>query len=107
MKLYTRTPAGIGIGIGILLTGQVKEVDGKLRAVEISLPFGCDAIVGYTATPLPKTPGGRAILWVDPGDLCTDAGSPMNREALLDEIKGVNDRRVEEMRRGPLGENWP
>jgi hypothetical protein len=40
VKLYARTSAGIGLGLNVLLTGQVKVL-GKLYVVEVILPFGC------------------------------------------------------------------
>jgi hypothetical protein len=104
LKLYVRLSACGGLGLDVLLTGQVKETDGK-RLVEVSLPYGCDTIVG---APLPKTGSGRALIWADPGDLCANDDNLVSTEALFNEVKRVNDLRAEEMRRGPLGgENWP
>jgi hypothetical protein len=107
VKLYMRTPAGLGLGLHVWLSSQAQESDGKIRSVEVILPPDCDRIVGYRVEALPKTPAGDQLLWADPGDLCADDGSTLNQEALLDTIKRVNDLCAEEMRRGPLGENWP
>ena len=107
MKLYARTPAGTGLGLDVLLTGQLKESDGKIRSVEVALPDGCDHVVGYAIEPLPKRLSGRQLLWVDPGDVCADDGSTVNQEVLRGEVKRVNEQLRADMERGPLGENWP
>lgn len=107
MKLYARTPAGIGLAIRIHLTGQVKEFGGKIRDVQVILPSGCDNVVGYAVAPLPKTPAGDQLLWADPGDLCADDGTTLNQGQLRAEVERVNNLRAEDARRGPLGENWP
>jgi hypothetical protein len=107
VKLYARTHGGTGLGLDIRLTGQLKESDGKIRSVEVTLPSGCDQIVGYTFEPLPKTPGGSALLWADPGDVCTDRGDVVSPSELRDEAARVREQARVEMLRGPLGENWP
>lgn len=102
-----RTPAGSGFGLDILLTGRFREAGAKITAVEISMPIEIDYVRGYTVEPLEKTPSGRPLWWADPGDLCADDGSTLNREELRAEIDRVRKARDEDMRRGPLGENWP
>jgi hypothetical protein len=107
MKLYARTPAGTGIGIDVHLTGQVREEGGIIFSVEVALSIGCDLVVGYHVEALPKTPSGRQLLWVDPGDICADNGFTVSQPDLRAEVTRVNDQRRAEMRHGPLGENWP
>jgi hypothetical protein len=116
VKLYARTPSGRGLGISVRFTGQVKESDNTIRSVEITLPRGCDEvvglrvgaeIVGYRVEALPKAPSGDPILWADPDDLCADDGSAVNQEQLRAEVIRVNDQRRADMLRGPLGEDWP
>lgn len=107
MKLCVQLEAGIGLGIDILPTGQVKEVRGMIANVEVALPNGCDGTIIFAYKPLPKTPGNRPLLWVDARDLRTDSGIRMNETDLRAEIKRVNDERRADMMRGPLGENWP
>jgi hypothetical protein len=113
VKLYARTPAGTGLGLDVLLTGQVRATGSEekagwvIRSVEITLPIGCDSIIGYGVESLPKSPSGRQLLWVDPGDVCADDGSTVNQEALRAEVNRVNEERRADMLRGPLGENWP
>jgi len=118
VKLYVRTPAGIGLGIDVLLTGQVRETGSEagakagwvLRSVEVALPIACDHIVGYigySVEPLPKSPSGRQLLWVNPGDLCADDGSAVNQEALRAEAARVREQLRTDMMRGPLPGNWP
>ncbi len=107
MKLYARTPAGTGLGIDVLLTGQVREENGTIRSVEIYMPIGCDLVVGYRIESLPQGRGSRQVLWVDPGDLCADDSSALNQEALRAEVVRINEQLRAEMMSGPLGENWP
>ena len=107
MKLYTRTPAGTGLGINVLFTGHIEESDGKVRRVEVMLPSGCDRVVGYTIDPLPKTPLGDQLLWADPGDLCGPDGASLSHEALRAEAARVRERLRYEATRGPLPEDWP
>lgn len=106
MKLYVRTPAGTGLGIDIFLTGQVQEDGGKISRVEITLPTGCDHIVGYGLSPLPKSPAGDQLLWADPGDICAADGSPVTQAELRAEAVRVNEL-IERRMRDRLGENWP
>lgn len=107
MKLYARTPAGTGLGIDVVLTGQVRESDGKITRVEVALPPGCDLVVGYTIEALPRSPSGRQLLWADPGDVCADDGSTLNQDALRAVVTRVNEQLRADAMRGPLGENWP
>jgi hypothetical protein len=107
MKLYARTPSGTGLGLDVLLTGQLRESDGKVRGVEVALPIGCDHVVGYRVEALPKTPRGRQILWADPSDVCADDGDSLTHDQLRAEAARVNDQHRADMLRGPLGENWP
>ena len=107
MKLYARTPAGRGIGLDVLLTGQLKEADGKIRGVEVALPFGCDWIVANGIEDLPMTPSGRQLLWVDPGDICADNGFTVSPSELSAEAARVREQLRLDMLHGPLGENWP
>lgn len=107
MKLYARTPSGTGLGLDILLTGQLKESDGKIRDVEIALPTGCDYVYGVLRAALPKSPSGRLILWVDAGDVCANDGAAATQEELRAEAVRVNEQRRADMLRGPLGEYWP
>jgi len=107
VKLYTRTPGGDGLGLDVLLTGQVTERNGKIHRVEVALPIGCVSIVGYRVEVLPKTPGSRGLLWADPDDIRADDGSTVNQDQLRAEVVRVNEEGRSEMRRGPLGENWP
>jgi hypothetical protein len=122
VKLYVRTLAGTGLGINVLLTGQVHEDGGTIRRVEIYMPLGCDLVIGYYGTaitgasargatklvmPLPKGRGDRQLLCVDSGDLCANDGSTLDQETLRAEVKRVNDQNRADMMHGPLGENWP
>jgi hypothetical protein len=112
VKLYARTPTGTGLGIDVLLTGQVREDNGTLRSVEIYMPIGCDLVVGYRIEKavfesLPQGRGSRQVLWVDPGDLCADDGNTVNQAQIRAEVVRVNEQLRAEMLRGPLGENWP
>lgn len=107
MKLYARTPAGTGLGLNVILTGQVEEDSDIIRRVEIILPIGCDLVVGYTVEALPKSPMGQQLLWADPGDVCANDGSTINQDQLRAEVVRVNDQRRLDMMHGPLGENWP
>jgi len=105
VKLYARTPSGIGLGLDVLLTGQLKEADGKIRDVEVALPIGCDYVYGVVIGP--KSPSGRLLLWVDAGDVCANDGATATQEELRADIVRVNDQHRADMMRGPLGENWP
>lgn len=108
MKLYARTATGTGLGIDILLTGQMREDGGFICSVEVVLPIGCILIVGYHVDSfLPKTPSGRQLLWADPIDISADNGASLNQFQLRAELVRVNEQRRTEMLRGPLGENWP
>jgi hypothetical protein len=86
MKLYARTPCGIGLAIDILFTGQLKEKGGRLVEVEVLLPVGCAFVRGYSVEELPKASNGRQRLWVDPTDICGNNGDTVDRPALLAEI---------------------
>lgn len=116
MKLYARTPTGVGLYLHIWLTGQMQEDDGgTIRRVEVTLPPGSKIAGDYNADGLPKPPAGdlgvedcgRQVLWADPDDFRTDDGAAPNHDELRAKIKRVNDQRAKEMRSGPLGENWP
>ena len=111
MKLFARTPNNTGIGLTVILTGQVREEDGLLTHIEVILPIGCDLVVARadytTIEPLPKSPMGQQLLWVHAGDLCADDGMWVNQAKIRAEIVRVNDQRRLDMARGPLGENWP
>jgi len=111
VKLYACTPDGIGLGLNVILTGQIQEdTDGLIWRVEIVLPIGCDHVVGYTVEALPKSPTGQQLLWVNPGDLCADVAGgvkPINQDQVRAEVARVNDQRRLDMTRGPLRENWP
>jgi len=91
VKLYARTPAGMGLGINVHLTGQMREEGGKIRSVEVKLPYGCDHVVGYTVEALPKDLAGDQLAWVDPGDLCTNDGRTVNQGELRAEVTRVID----------------
>ncbi len=107
MKLYVRTLAGIDLGIDVLLTGLVKEANGKITSVEIYMPIGGHLIVDYNVEPLPKGRGSREVLWVDPGDLCANDGATANQDVLRAEVTRVCEMLRVEALHGPLGENWP
>ena len=111
MKLYARTPAGTGLGLNVLLTGQVREEGNTIRRVEVILPIGCDPFVavlgGYAVEALPKSPMGQQLLWADPGDVCANDGSPVNQDQLRAEVARVHAQARLDMASGPLGENWP
>jgi hypothetical protein len=107
VKLYARTPCGTGLGIDVLLTGLVKEANGKITSVEIYMPIGGHLVVGYSIEPQPKGRGSREILWVDPSDLCANDGAAVNQEAVRTEVARVNEQLRYEALHGPLGENWP
>lgn len=107
MKLYARTPAGTGLGIDVLLTGLVKEANGKITSVEIYMPIGSHLIVGYRVEPLPKGRGSSEVLFVDPGDLCANDGTAVNQEMLRAEVARVEESLRYEAMHGPLGKDWP
>jgi hypothetical protein len=107
VKLYARTPSGTGLGLDVLLTGQIKESDGKVRSVEVMLPIGCDHVVGYAVEPLPKSPGGRHLLWADPADVCANNGDTVSHDDLRAEAARIRKQDDDDRFRGPLGENWP
>jgi hypothetical protein len=107
VKLYARTPAGVGLGINVHLTGQLREDGDKIRSVEVKLPFGCDHVVGYTVEPLPKSLGGDQLLWADPGDICANDGFTVSQDDLRAEADRVREQERVDTLRGPLGENWP
>ena len=107
MKLYARTSSGTGLGLDVLLTGQLNALDGKICGVEIALPAGCGYVYGVPRAALPKAPSGRLLLWVDAGDVCANDGATATQEEIRAEAVRVNDQRRIEMLRGPLGENWP
>lgn len=107
MKLYARTPAGTGLGLDVLLTGQLNESDGKIRSIEVSLPNGCVQVVGCRIKTMPKMPRGRQLLWTDPADIYADDGDSLSPEELRNEAARVREKRRAEMLHGPLGENWP
>jgi hypothetical protein len=115
MKLYARTPTGVGLYLHIWLTGQMQEFGGEIRCVEVTLPPGSAIADGYNEEGLPKPPAGdlgiedcgRRVLWADPTDFRADDGGALKPDELRAKIQRVNDRRAKEMRRGPLGENWP
>ena len=107
MKLYASTPAGTGLGLDVLFTGQVRESKGGIESVEIALPMGCAHIVGYRVEPLPTEWSGRQLLWADPGDICADDGFTVSQGDLRAEVKRVIELRRADMERSPLGENWP
>jgi hypothetical protein len=107
VKLYARTPGGEGLGLDVLLTGQVTERDDKLHRVQVFMPIGCASIVGYSIKPEPKGRGGTEVLWVDPTDLRANDGATVNQEAIRAEVERVKESLRYEALHGPLGENWP
>lgn len=107
MKLYARTRAGNGLGIDVLLTGVVNEVGSTIVNVEIYMPIGSHLITDQRIQPLTKGRGSREVLWVGPGDLCTNDGAALSQEALRAEVARVEESLRYEALHGPLGENWP
>lgn len=107
MKLFARTPGGDGLGLDVLLTGQVTERGGKIHRVEVALPIGCHSIVAYCVEVLAETPSGRQLTWADPGDLRADDGSLVDREQIRAEVARVNEQARLDMQSGPLGKNGP
>ena len=107
MKLYVRTPSGMGLGIGVLLTSLVKETSGTITSVQIYMPIGGHLVLGYHVEPQPKGRGGSEVLWVEPDDLCADDGAAVNQEMLRAEVARVTESLRYEALHGPLGENWP
>lgn len=107
MKLYARTPSGLDLGLDVLLTGQLKESDGKIRSVEVVLPIGCDHVVGCAVVALPRRLSGRQVLWTDPSDICADDGSTVNQDQLCAEAARVLEQMRLDILNGPLGDKWP
>jgi hypothetical protein len=107
VKIFTRTPAGTALGFTVYPTGNVRELGGKIRSVEVRLPGSCVRVRGYTVDPLPKDADGSQLLWAEPGDLCADDGARIEQQALRMAIHAVNVNAAASMSDGPLGKNWP
>jgi hypothetical protein len=107
VKLYTRTLAGTGLLVPITLTGAQQPPNGSPKAVEVTLPIGCDCIFGDRIEALPKAPSGCQRLWTDPTDLCHDDGRSCSITDVQVAIDDVKTKLRDDMRRGPLGDRWP
>lgn len=98
MILLVRTTSELPLGFTVSPTGDVGfDKTGKLELVEVWIA-SCRKMRDMETT---------TRIWVKPADLVDDSGMPLEHAEVCTAVDAARARSLEEMRRGPLGANWP